>query len=62
MMETDSYLSSVKKALGLKAVLVGKHVQEAGKQEPWFSHWSLPQIYTTLKYLPKQKEQREEHD
>lgn len=32
-------LSSVKKALGSKACLVGKHVQE-GNEEPWFSHRS----------------------
>lgn len=40
MMETDS--SRVKKALGLKACLVGNCVEEAGEQEPWFSHRSLP--------------------
>lgn len=40
MMETDS--SSVKKALGLKACLVGNRVQEAREQEPSFSHRSLP--------------------
>lgn len=39
--ENRLILSSVKKAPGLKACLVGKHVQEAGKQH-WFSHRSLP--------------------
>jgi len=48
-------LSSVKKAPGLKACLVGKHVQEAGKQGLWFSHRSLPKPTQQWNIYPSSK-------
>lgn len=47
--------SSVKEAPGLKACLIGEHVQQAGKQEPWFSHRSLPKSNQQWNIYPSNK-------